>query len=70
MVMARVTPSTTKLWPSCSSTARLRSRWFSATYVLATTAPARLLEQMENSGLVGSLQPNGSRELIVPKRDE
>ena len=31
---------------------------------------ARLLEQMENSGLVGSLQPNGSRELIVPKRDE
>lgn len=31
---------------------------------------ARLLEQMENSGLVGSLQANGSRELIVPKRDE
>ena len=31
---------------------------------------ARLLEQMENSGLVGSLQTNGSRELIVPKRDE
>jgi S-DNA-T family DNA segregation ATPase FtsK/SpoIIIE len=31
---------------------------------------ARLLEQMENSGLVGSLQANGSRELIIPKRDE
>jgi S-DNA-T family DNA segregation ATPase FtsK/SpoIIIE len=31
---------------------------------------ARLLEQMEKSGLVGSLQANGSRELIVPKRDE
>ncbi len=31
---------------------------------------ARLLEQMEKSGLVGSLQSNGARELIVPKRDE
>jgi S-DNA-T family DNA segregation ATPase FtsK/SpoIIIE len=31
---------------------------------------ARLLEQMEKSGLVGSLASNGSRELIVPKRDE
>ncbi len=31
---------------------------------------ARLLEQMENSGLVGALAANGSRELIVPKRDE
>ena len=31
---------------------------------------ARLLEQMENSGLVGALASNGSRELIVPKRDE
>ena len=31
---------------------------------------ARLLEQMEKSGLVGALATNGSRELIVPKRDE
>ena len=31
---------------------------------------ARMLEQMEKSGLVGSMQTNGSRELIVPKRDE
>ena len=31
---------------------------------------ARLLEQMEKSGLVGALASNGSRELIVPKRDE
>ncbi|KQV48261.1 cell division protein FtsK [Pelomonas sp. Root1217] len=31
---------------------------------------ARLLEQMENSGLVGALAANGSRELIIPKRDE
>lgn len=31
---------------------------------------ARLLEQMENSGLVGALASNGSRELIIPKRDE
>jgi DNA segregation ATPase FtsK/SpoIIIE, S-DNA-T family len=31
---------------------------------------ARLLEQMEKSGLVGALQTNGSRELIVPKREE
>ncbi|MDG0852657.1 DNA translocase FtsK [Roseateles puraquae] len=31
---------------------------------------ARLLEQMEKSGLVGALAANGSRELIVPKRDE
>jgi S-DNA-T family DNA segregation ATPase FtsK/SpoIIIE len=31
---------------------------------------ARLLEQMEKSGLVGAMATNGSRELIVPKRDE
>ncbi len=31
---------------------------------------ARLLEQMEKSGLVGGMATNGSRELIVPKRDE
>jgi len=31
---------------------------------------ARLLEQMEKSGLVGALASNGSRELIIPKRDE
>lgn len=31
---------------------------------------ARLLEQMEKSGLVGAMGTNGSRELIIPKRDE
>ncbi|MDM4765455.1 DNA translocase FtsK [Pelomonas sp. SE-A7] len=31
---------------------------------------ARLLEQMEKSGVVGAMATNGSRELIVPKRDE
>jgi len=31
---------------------------------------ARLLEQMEKSGLVGSMATNGSRDLIIPKRDE
>ncbi len=31
---------------------------------------ARLLEQMEKSGLVGALATNGSRELLLPKRDE
>jgi len=31
---------------------------------------ARLLEQMEKSGLVSSLASNGSRELLVPRRDE
>jgi len=31
---------------------------------------ARLLEQMEKSGLVGSMNTNGSRDLIAPKRDE
>ncbi|MBA4343969.1 MAG: cell division protein FtsK [Methylibium sp.] len=31
---------------------------------------ARLLEQMEKSGLVGAMATNGSRELIIPKRDE
>jgi S-DNA-T family DNA segregation ATPase FtsK/SpoIIIE len=31
---------------------------------------ARLLEQMEKSGLVGAMATNGSRELIAPKRDE
>lgn len=31
---------------------------------------ARLLEQMEKSGLVSSMATNGNRDLLVPKRDE
>jgi DNA segregation ATPase FtsK/SpoIIIE, S-DNA-T family len=31
---------------------------------------ARLLEQMEQSGLVSALSPNGNRDILVPKRDE
>jgi S-DNA-T family DNA segregation ATPase FtsK/SpoIIIE len=31
---------------------------------------ARLLEQMEQSGLVSSMSGSGNRELLVPKRDE
>ncbi len=31
---------------------------------------ARLLEQMEKSGLVSSMATNGNRDLIIPKRDE
>jgi DNA segregation ATPase FtsK/SpoIIIE, S-DNA-T family len=31
---------------------------------------ARLLEQMEQSGLVSSMSTNGNRELLLPKRDE
>ncbi|HMM87222.1 DNA translocase FtsK, partial [Azohydromonas sp.] len=31
---------------------------------------ARLLEQMENSGLVSAMASNGNREILVPKRDE
>ena len=31
---------------------------------------ARLLEQMEKSGLVSAMGHNGNREIIVPKRDE
>ncbi len=31
---------------------------------------ARLLEQMEKSGLVSSMASNGNRELLVPRRDE
>ena len=31
---------------------------------------ARLLEQMEKSGLVSSMASNGNREILVPKRDE
>ncbi|MBN8486277.1 MAG: DNA translocase FtsK 4TM domain-containing protein [Burkholderiales bacterium] len=31
---------------------------------------ARLLEQMEQSGLVSALSSNGSRDLLLPKRDE
>lgn len=30
---------------------------------------ARLIEAMENAGLVSSMQTNGQRELLVPKRD-
>jgi DNA segregation ATPase FtsK/SpoIIIE, S-DNA-T family len=31
---------------------------------------ARLLEQMERSGLVSAMATNGNRDLLVPKRDE
>jgi S-DNA-T family DNA segregation ATPase FtsK/SpoIIIE len=31
---------------------------------------ARLLEQMEKSGLVSALAPNGNRDILVPRRDE
>ena len=31
---------------------------------------ARLLEQMEQSGLVSSLSSSGNRDILVPKRDE
>jgi S-DNA-T family DNA segregation ATPase FtsK/SpoIIIE len=31
---------------------------------------ARLLEQMEKSGLVTAMGHNGNREIILPKRDE
>jgi DNA segregation ATPase FtsK/SpoIIIE, S-DNA-T family len=31
---------------------------------------ARLLEQMEKSGLVTAMSSNGNRDIIVPKRDE
>ena len=32
--------------------------------------PARLLEQMEKSGLVSALSSSGNRDLLVPKRDD
>ena len=31
---------------------------------------ARLLEQMEKSGLVSSMATNGNRDMLVPRRDE
>ena len=31
---------------------------------------ARLLEQMEKSGLVSAMATNGNRDIVVPKRDE
>jgi S-DNA-T family DNA segregation ATPase FtsK/SpoIIIE len=31
---------------------------------------ARLLEQMENAGLVSSMASNGNRDILVPKREE
>ena len=31
---------------------------------------ARLIEQMEKSGIVSAMQPNGSREVLVPARHE
>jgi len=31
---------------------------------------ARLLEQMEQSGLVSGMSGSGNREILVPKRDE
>ena len=31
---------------------------------------ARLLEQMEQSGMVSSMSGSGNREILVPKRDE
>jgi DNA segregation ATPase FtsK/SpoIIIE, S-DNA-T family len=31
---------------------------------------ARLLEQMEQSGLVSAMGHNGNRDIIVPRRDD
>jgi S-DNA-T family DNA segregation ATPase FtsK/SpoIIIE len=31
---------------------------------------ARLLEQMEQAGMVSAMQSNGNREILTPKRDE
>jgi S-DNA-T family DNA segregation ATPase FtsK/SpoIIIE len=31
---------------------------------------ARLLEQMEKSGIVSAMGHNGTRDLLVPKREE
>jgi S-DNA-T family DNA segregation ATPase FtsK/SpoIIIE len=31
---------------------------------------ARLIEQMEQAGMVSSMQPNGNREVLVPNRAE
>ena len=31
---------------------------------------ARLLEQMENAGLVSAMGSNGNRDILIPKRDE
>ena len=31
---------------------------------------ARLLEQMEKSGLVSSMSTNGNRDILLPKRDD
>ena len=31
---------------------------------------ARLLEQMEKSGLVSAMATNGNRDLVLPKRDD
>ena len=37
---------------------------------LPHTRAARLLEQMEKSGLVSSMATNGNRDLLVPRREE
>ena len=36
---------------------------------IAMRRAARLLEQMEKSGLVSSMSTSGNRDLVVPSRD-
>ena len=43
---------------------------FSASFASATNRSARLLEQMERSGVVSPMQSNNSREILVPNRME
>ena len=38
--------------------------------ICSSRRAARLLEQMEKSGLVSALSASGNRDLLVPKRDE
>ena len=62
------TRSTTRRWRSSPRTASARPPTSSASSPSATTRPRKLVEQMEEQGVVSPANHVGKREVLVPER--
>ena len=52
-----------------AETRRCSTSWLQRKLGLGYNRAARLLEQMEQSGLVSAMSSNGNRDILVPARD-